>query len=139
MIAYLGHQDGVKPMLTVAENIRFWGGLRGGQDRTEAALAAMDLSTLSGAQGRFLSAGQRRRAALARVIATGAPLWLLDEPTVGLDSNAMVALETAIAAHRAAGGMVVAATHMDITLPGADSMNLADFTPANTLDVWEAA
>ena len=139
MIAYIGHQDGLKPMLTVAENIRFWSGLQGRQDRAAAALAAMDLSVLSGLQARFLSAGQRRRAALARVIATGAPLWLLDEPTVGLDHNAVAALETAIADHRAVGGMVVVATHTEIALPGAEPMNLAEFTPASSPDGWEAA
>jgi heme exporter protein A len=133
-VAYLGHHDGLKPMLTAAENIRFWAGLRGRADQTESALAALDLTALSNTQVRFLSAGQRRRTALARVIAGGAPLWLLDEPTVGLDTAAIAALEAALAAHRAAGGMVAAATHTLIVLPGAASLDLADYAAPNLLD-----
>jgi len=86
---YLGHLDAVKPVLTLAENLAFWARLRvasgGGTLRIAAALAAFDLTALAEAPGRRLSAGQRRRLALARLIAAPAELWLLDEPTVGLD------------------------------------------------------
>ncbi len=127
LIAYLGHQDAVKPMLTVAESIRFWAGLRGQTQRAEAALAAMDLTALGDLAGRFLSSGQRRRTALARVIASGAPIWLLDEPTVGLDIRSIAGLESSLAEHRASGGMVIAATHAPIVLPGAATLDLAEF------------
>jgi heme exporter protein A len=134
LVAYLGHQDAVKPMLTVGEGVRFWASLRGHRDRAEAAMAAMGLGDLADVAGRFLSSGQRRRAGLARVIAGGAPIWLLDEPTVGLDTKSIAALETALAAHRAEGGIVVAATHAPIALPGAGSLNLADFEPESLVD-----
>jgi heme exporter protein A len=126
-------------MLTVGESTRFWAGLRGGQDRAEAALAAMGLTDLADVAGRFLSSGQRRRTALARVIAGAAPVWLLDEPTVGLDVKSVAALESALAVHRAGGGIVIAATHAPIALPGAAGLDLADFAPAPFLDDMEAA
>jgi heme exporter protein A len=129
LVAYLGHQDAVKPMLTVGEGTRFWAALRGRRNKAEAAMAMMGLSDLTDLAGRFLSSGQRRRAALARVIAGGAPIWLLDEPTVGLDVKSIAALEAALAAHRAEGGTVIAATHAPIALPGAQGLNLADFEP----------
>ncbi len=129
IVAYLGHQDAVKPMLTVGESTRFWASLRGRKDWAEAAMAAMGLTDLADLPGRFLSSGQRRRAALARVIGGGAPVWLLDEPTVGLDVKSIAALEVALAAHRAEGGIVVAATHAPIVLPGAQGLNLAEFEP----------
>jgi heme exporter protein A len=132
VVTYLGHQDAVKPVLTVAESVRLWGGHKDG--RVEAALAAMGLGDLADLPGRFLSSGQRRRTALARVIAAVTPLWLLDEPTVGLDTKAIMALETALAAHRRAGGLVVAATHVEIDLPAAQSLDLSAFEPQNFYD-----
>jgi heme exporter protein A len=133
IIAYLGHQDAVKPMLTVGESTRFWASLRGRNGTAEAAMAAMGLTELADLPGRFLSSGQRRRAALARVIAGGAPVWLLDEPTVGLDVKSIVGLESALAAHRAGGGIVIAATHTPIILPDAIGLDLAEFAP----DIFE--
>jgi heme exporter protein A len=127
LIAYLGHQDAIKPMLTVAEAVRFWAGMRNQALRTDNALAAMDLITLSDLPGRFLSSGQRRRTALACVIAGGASIWLLDEPTVGLDTRSIAGLEAALASHRADGGMVIAATHAPIVLPGATTLDLATY------------
>jgi heme exporter protein A len=127
LIAYLGHQDAIKPMLTVAETVRFWAGMRNRPERVNAALAAMDLTALGDLAGRFLSSGQRRRAALARVIAGGAPIWLLDEPTVGLDTQSIARLEAALADHRADGGIVIAATHAPIALPGAATLDLAAY------------
>jgi heme exporter protein A len=134
LVAYLGHQDAVKPMLTVGEGTRFWASLRGRQAKAEAAMAMMGLGDLTETAGRFLSSGQRRRAALARVIAGGAPVWLLDEPTVGLDVKSIAALEAALAAHRAEGGIVIAATHAPIALPGAGGLNLAEFEPESLVE-----
>ena len=127
LIAYLGHQDAIKPMLTIAESVQFWAGMRGHARRVDAALAAMDLTALRDVAGRFLSSGQRRRTALARIVASGAPIWLLDEPTVGLDIRSIAGLESALADHRASGGIVIAATHAPIALPGAATLDLAAF------------
>jgi heme exporter protein A len=129
-LRYLGHQDAVKPALTVAENLDFWAGLQGGQGGAAAALDAFGLATLAPVPARFLSAGQRRRLALARLVAAPGRLWLLDEPTVGLDRPSVAALEAVIARHRAAGGMVVVATHTDIALPGAVELGLERHAPA---------
>ena len=138
-LAYLGHQDALKPVLTTIENVRQWVGLLGRADRAEATLAAMELAHLTDLPARFLSSGQRRRMALARVVASGAALWLLDEPTVGLDTVSIAALERALAAHRASGGMVVAATHQGIVLPDARQLDLAAFAVSDLPESSEPA
>lgn len=126
---YVGHLDAVKPVLSVMENVAFWANLRpgGGPAVAEAALAAFGIAHLAVVPGRFLSAGQRRRVNLARILAAPAPLWLLDEPTTALDRAAIAALEAAIACHRRAGGMVVAATHTPLSLGGAQTLDLGAF------------
>jgi heme exporter protein A len=128
-LRYLGHQDAVKPALTVAENLGFWAALHGRRAAAGEALDAFGLGPLAQVPGRFLSAGQRRRLALARLVAAPGRLWLLDEPTVGLDRASTAALETVLARHRAAGGMVVVATHSDIALPDAAELGLERFAP----------
>ncbi|MGE5766698.1 MAG: heme ABC exporter ATP-binding protein CcmA, partial [Bacteroidota bacterium] len=100
---YLGHLDAVKPVLTVVENLQFWAALRGGASAVDRALDAFALTGLAAVAGRLLSAGQRRRLALARLVAAPAELWLLDEPSVGLDHASVGRLAAAIAAHRAGG------------------------------------
>ncbi|MEK9726434.1 MAG: heme ABC exporter ATP-binding protein CcmA [Rhodospirillaceae bacterium] len=124
---YVGHHDAVKPVLTVAENVRFWARLRGGGEGVEAALEGLAIRHLADVPGRFLSAGQKRRVNLARVLAHPATLWLLDEPTTALDTDTIKSFEQACAAHRARGGMVVASTHAELALDGAEVLNLADF------------
>ncbi len=121
-VAYLGHQDALKPSLTVNENLRLAARIGGGDMR--AALAAYGLEGLAGLPVRLLSAGQRRRAALARVLLTRAPLWLLDEPSLGLDAASLDRLGAVLAAHRAGGGMVVATTHVGLPLSDAAVMAL---------------
>jgi heme exporter protein A len=121
-LAYLGHQDAVKPGFSVAENLAF--AARGGGD-IGAALAAVRLAPLTDLPARFLSAGQRRRLALARLPLAGAPLWLLDEPGNGLDDAALAALGALSDRHRAGGGMVIAATHHDLPFPDASQLSLA--------------
>lgn len=138
---YLGHQDAVKPVLTVEENLLFWARLHDSAtppERIAAALAAFNLTPLAQTPGRLLSAGQKRRLALARLLAAPAPLWLLDEPSVGLDRDSVARLETVLAEHRAAGGMVALSTHADIALPGAEILQLADFTPTaeQVMGIW---
>jgi heme exporter protein A len=121
-VAFLGHRDAVKPGLTVAENIGFAARL-GGFDAA-AALAAMALADLAPLPARMLSAGQSRRLALARIVLSTAPLWLLDEPTLGLDVAAVARLGTLLAAHRGRGGVVIAATHLPLPLPDAATLLL---------------
>ena len=101
----------------------FWARLDGGA--AGPALAAMGLGALVGVPVRILSTGQRKRATLARVIASGAPLWLLDEPSNGLDADGQERLAAAMAAHRASGGAILAATHQPLGLDGAKTVELA--------------
>lgn len=131
-IAYLGHADAVKPALSVRENLEFWAALSPRPGDPDAALAAVDLDDIAGRPGRFLSSGQRRRLALARLLAAPAPLWLADEPTVGLDRASVVRFEAMLVAHRAAGGAVILSSHLPIALPGAQTLNLDDFAPDRT-------
>jgi heme exporter protein A len=105
------------PKLSLAAALAFWARLDGGDPA--AAMAAMGLAPLAAVPVRMLSTGQRRRAALARVVASRAPLWLLDEPANGLDADGEARLEAAMAAHRAGGGAVLAASHQPLGLPGA--------------------
>lgn len=122
--AFLGHEVALKPRQTLGSELAHWARLDGGADRLPAALGAMNLDALIDVPCRMLSSGQKRRAGLARVMAAGADLWLLDEPTAGLDTASAALLAQAMAAHRAAGGIVVAAVHGDIGLDGADVVRL---------------
>ena len=123
-LRYVGHLDAVKPALTVAENLAFWAGLHGGGRGSAAALDRLGLGHLADVPAQLLSAGQRRRLALARIVAAPAALWLLDEPTVTLDEDAVGVVEALIAAHRADGGLVVVATHTSLQLPEAEALDL---------------
>jgi heme exporter protein A len=125
-IAWLGHLDGLKGDLTLAENLAAACQLREeGTERVDAALAAFDLDPLAHRPVRTLSAGQRRRAALARVLAAGAPLWLLDEPLNALDAPSQAALRAALGRHLASGGLAIAATHAPLDVPNARILELA--------------
>ncbi|MGO1076132.1 heme ABC exporter ATP-binding protein CcmA [Inquilinus sp. CA228] len=129
-IAYLGHQDAVKPALTVREALRVWAAMAGiaaGEGAVDAAIAAVGLEGLDDLPGRYLSAGQRRRLALARLELGRAALWLLDEPTLGLDAASVARLEGRIARHRAAGGLVMLATHVPLALGDARGLALQDY------------
>jgi len=123
---FIGHHDAVKPVLSVAETLAFWAGMRGGR-AVAPALERFGLAALADWPCRLLSAGQRRRLALARLVASPAPLWLLDEPLTGLDSDAITDLAEAIAAHRAAGGLVAYSTHAPLPLDGVATLSLIDF------------
>lgn len=122
-LAWVGAQDAVKPGLTVAETLDFEAAITGG--RTEPGLAAFALEALADVPVRMLSTGQRRRVALARLALAPRALWLLDEPTLGLDAASVARFGALAAAHRAAGGLVVAATHLPLPLPDAAELALA--------------
>ncbi len=124
-IAYVGHLDALKPGLTTAENLRFWGK----RVAVAAALATMGLASLADLPARMLSAGQRRRLALARLALSAAPIWLLDEPTLGLDVASVARLGGLLAGHRARGGVVVAATHLALPLEGAEELSMSESSP----------
>lgn len=112
----------LEPRRTLAQALGFWGRMDGVQ--TGAALAAMGLDHLAQVPVRMLSTGQRKRAALARVIASGAPLWLLDEPANGLDREGQDRLAAAMASHRRSGGAILAATHQPLGLTDAAQVTL---------------
>jgi len=124
---YVGHQDAVKPALTVAENLRFWADYLGGTAGVAApsgALEAVALAGLADLPAGYLSAGQKRRLSLARLVAVKRPIWLLDEPTSALDAAAQDRLSGLMRHHLAGGGIVLAATHGPIGLTAATELRL---------------
>jgi len=124
-IAYAGHADGLKAMLSVAENLMFWAQVFGNGD-IEPALAAYQLDPLRDRLAGTLSAGQKRRLGLARLMVTGRPIWVLDEPTVSLDADAVAMFASAVTAHLGAGGMALIATHIDLGL-NADTFDVTPY------------
>jgi heme exporter protein A len=125
-IAYAAHADGLKPTLTVVENLAFWAAVYGWRD-TAAAVAAMNLADLVTRPAQNLSAGQKRRLGLARLLVTGRPIWVLDEPTVSLDTASVALFVAALRAHLAAGGSALIATHIALGLDEAATLDLARF------------
>lgn len=117
-IAYAGHADGLKAMLSVTENLTFWAQVFGQTD-IGAALSAYQLEGLADRLAGTLSAGQKRRLGLARLMVTGRPIWVLDEPTVSLDAEAVAMFARAVTAHLTSGGMALIATHIDLGLNAA--------------------
>jgi heme exporter protein A len=125
--AYGGHADGNKAVLSVAENLQFWAALHGARDvaRTvDEAMARMNLRDLALRAAQDLSAGQKRRLGLARLLVTGRWLWLLDEPTVSLDAASVALFAGVVRDHLARGGAAVIATHIDLGLPEARVLDL---------------
>ncbi len=122
---YIGHRDAIKPGLSVAENVRFWQQFLGGASTTpKDALGAVGLADLADLPAAYLSAGQRRRLGLARLVAVRRPIWLLDEPTSALDTASELQLVRLMRAHLEQNGAILAATHLTIDLPHARHVRL---------------
>ncbi|MGX7875788.1 heme ABC exporter ATP-binding protein CcmA [Mesorhizobium sp. ORM6] len=120
---YLGHQNAMKTALSVAENLRFWRDFNGSGDSiVEEALETVGLGGIGHLPFGYLSTGQRRRAAIAKLLVSHRPLWLLDEPTAGLDKASEARFAGLMARHCAEGGIVVAATHLPLGLDGAQAL-----------------
>lgn len=125
-VAYAAHADGLKSTLTVTENLSFWSQIYGGP-AIDHALTALNLTQLTRRRAGELSAGQKRRLGLARLLVTGRPVWLLDEPTVSLDVASVALFADVVRAHLATGGLAVIATHVDLGLPEATTLDLEPF------------
>jgi heme exporter protein A len=121
-VAWLGEPAALDGDRTLGDALGFWAKLDGAHP--DAAMDAMGIAHLSRVPVRYLSTGQRRRAAIARTIASDAPLWLLDEPANGLDAEGIDRLGNAIRAHREAGGALVTATHLPLPIDGAAELSL---------------
>ncbi len=124
-VAYAAHADGVKAVLTVAENLRFWAAAYGTHSVAQA-LAEMNLEALANRRAAHLSAGQKRRLGLARLLVTGRMIWLMDEPTVSLDAASVAVFAGVVARHLSAGGSALIASHIDLGLE-ADVLDLTPF------------
>lgn len=125
-IAYAAHADGLKSTLTAFENLSFWAAIHGQHNITEA-LTAMNLTELADRQAHNLSAGQKRRLGLARLMVTGRWLWVMDEPTVSLDTASVALFTGVLRAHLAAGGAAILATHIDLGLNEARVLDITRY------------
>ncbi|GAW36159.1 cytochrome c biogenesis ATP-binding export protein CcmA [Roseovarius sp. A-2] len=132
-LVYAGHADGIKPTLTVTENLSFWAQAFGNRD-ISAAISAFALGPLAGRPAGALSAGQKRRLGLARLLVTGREIWVLDEPTVSLDTDAVAMFAAAVRAHLAQGGAALIATHIDLGLSEAQVLDVGPYR-AKPLDI----
>jgi heme exporter protein A len=121
-VALADEAPALDPALPLGTALGFWAAIDGGKVRD--ALASVDMAHLAQVPVRMLSTGQRRRATLARTLAAGADIWLLDEPANGLDAAGVTILEGLIAAHRLRGGIAVVATHQALALPDAKALVL---------------
>lgn len=128
-VAYGAHADGLKTTLSVAENLTFWAKVYGAGSVDEApvddAMRRFNLTGLAARPALSLSAGQKRRLGLARLLVTARPFWLLDEPTVSLDAASVALFADAVRAHVAAGGAALIASHIDMGLE-ADIFDITD-------------
>ncbi|RKT34634.1 heme exporter protein A [Roseovarius halotolerans] len=125
-LVYAGHSDGLKATLTVEENLMFWAQVFGKKEISQA-IDSFELGRLVNRPAGLLSAGQKRRLGLARLLVTGRPVWILDEPTVSLDTDAVAMFASAVRAHLARGGSTLIATHIDLGLPEAKVLEVGPF------------
>jgi heme exporter protein A len=119
----IGHAEASKPVLTVSENLQFWSDFLGGGE-VASSLSAFNMQALADVSASLLSEGQRRRLALTRLVLVRRPLWLLDEPSVGLDQAASEQLRGVMRSHLAQGGMIIASTHVDLGIVSQKSLQL---------------
>lgn len=142
-VVYIGHSDPIKRTLTVQESMMFWAGLSEAAAKKRAQipeiLERLNIAHLANAMGGVLSSGQKRRVSLARLMMSGASLWLIDEPTVGLDINSVTRIEDIVSQHRATGGAVILSTHVAFSLPGGKTLDMGDFAPDWGRDIPLAA
>ena len=122
---FIAHQDAFKPALTVQENLQFWSDFFGGSGDVQLALEAFSLEQLASFSAGLLSAGQKRRLALGRLAMIERPVWLLDEPTVGLDTASVKQLQTLMHKHLAGNGIIIATTHIDLGIKQAKVFDFA--------------
>lgn len=125
-VAYAAHADGLKSQLTVTENLSFWASIFGTRD-CNPAIEAFALAHLADRPAGELSAGQKRRLSLARLLVTGRPIWALDEPTVSLDTENTARFADAVEAHLHQGGSAIIATHIDLGLPTARTLDITPY------------
>lgn len=138
-IAYGAHADGLKSTLSVSENLHFWAGIYG-TDNVDRAIAAFNLRGLVDRPAQNLSAGQKRRLGLARLLVTGRPVWVLDEPTVSLDAASVKTFAHAVRGHLGQGGSMLVATHIDLGIK-ATELDVSQFR-ASTIaakDIFDEA
>ncbi len=128
LMAYAAHADGIKSQLTVEENLKFWAEVFG-TTSIEAAVAHFSLAPLLRRHAQHLSAGQKRRLGLSRLLLCGRPVWILDEPTVSLDVENVKIFAEMIESHLATGGIAVIATHIDLGLKNANILEVSQFRP----------
>ncbi len=123
---YVGHANGIKSSLTVEENLRFWADYLGhGEQGIDDAMDAFDVVALATMPVAYLSAGQKRRVGLARLLVAERPIWLLDEPSVSLDTASTALLASVVDRHVKSGGIAIAATHVPLGLGAAWTLDLS--------------
>lgn len=125
-VAYIGHLDGVNLLMTVEENLCFWSEIFG-QKYDQSAISGYSLEEFASLPAKFLSAGQKRRLALATIAASGREIWLLDEPATSLDRSGIATFESVLRRHCAAGGIAVVATHTDLAIANSRTLELAPY------------
>jgi len=125
-IAFSGHLDAIKATLTVSENLNFWAGIYGYGDATQV-MEGLGLTKLANRLAGDMSAGQKRRLGLARLLLTNAQVWLMDEPTVSLDADTTAVIVNAIKAHCKQGGGAIISTHIDLGIPKARVIDVTKF------------
>lgn len=124
-LAFLGHQDALKPQLSLRDNLAFWADLAGSDVALDSLLGRVGLARQADLPAQYLSAGQRRRFGLARLLLRPAPLWLLDEPTTALDAEGVGLVLGLIRRHLAEGGLALIASHEALDFPGAAVLDFA--------------
>lgn len=129
---YIGHLNGIKPALSVIENLRFYYRFLGGEGNIEATLERLTLTELQDIPAAYLSAGQKRRLGLARLLCAERPVWLLDEPAVSLDQTSQGILAQIVSEHLQGGGIVLAVTHMPLGWEAAETLDFGHLVPEQT-------